>query len=148
MVVPPKHPKMIIFSTKTYGCWVRTTILGNPHVTQTCLKNSSEERHNKKWKMIGCKKPTDVGDSSQTIQGPSRSGLRNRKMYLQHPVLMGRCDMIWYYYDIRMSCHILKKRWDDVIWVDMSWYDVMSCDLPKNSQLTSRPGALPRFLTT
>ena len=22
MVVPPKHPKMIIFSTKTHGCWV------------------------------------------------------------------------------------------------------------------------------
>ena len=22
IVVPPKHPKMIIFSRKTYGCWV------------------------------------------------------------------------------------------------------------------------------
>ena len=22
MVVPPKHPKMIIFSRKTHGCWV------------------------------------------------------------------------------------------------------------------------------
>ena len=22
MVVPPKHPKMVIFSRKTHGCWV------------------------------------------------------------------------------------------------------------------------------
>ena len=29
MVVPPKHPKMIIFSRKTHGCWVP---LGNPHI--------------------------------------------------------------------------------------------------------------------
>ena len=30
MVVPPKHPKMIIFSRKTpWLCWVPTTILGN-----------------------------------------------------------------------------------------------------------------------
>ena len=25
MVVPPKHPKMIIFSRKTHGCWVPQT---------------------------------------------------------------------------------------------------------------------------
>ena len=30
MVVSPKHPKMIIFSRKTHGCW-GTTILGNIH---------------------------------------------------------------------------------------------------------------------
>ena len=29
MVVPPKHPKMIIFSRKTHGCW------GNPPFKET-----------------------------------------------------------------------------------------------------------------
>ena len=33
MVVPPKHPKMIIFSRKT-NSYVGTTILGNPHIPQ------------------------------------------------------------------------------------------------------------------
>ena len=98
-------------------------------------------------KMIGCKKPTDVGDSSQTIQGPSRSGLRNRKMYLQHPVLMGRCDMIWYYYDIRMSCHILKKdemMWYELIWVDMMWCHVTSQKNPNwPVDRGHSPGSLP-----
>ena len=36
MVVPPKHPKMIIFSRKTHGCWVppfkETTIYGVPNI--------------------------------------------------------------------------------------------------------------------
>ena len=31
MVVPPKHPKMIIFGRKTHGCWV-PTVSGNPHL--------------------------------------------------------------------------------------------------------------------
>ena len=31
MVVPPKHPKMIIFSRKTHGCWV-PPFLGTPHM--------------------------------------------------------------------------------------------------------------------
>ena len=35
MVVPPKHPKMIIFSRKTP--WLLgTTILGNPNIDTTC----------------------------------------------------------------------------------------------------------------
>ena len=32
MVVPPKHPKMIIFCRKTHGCWGNPPILGNPHL--------------------------------------------------------------------------------------------------------------------
>ena len=32
MVVPPKHPKMIIISRKTHGCWVPALYLGNPHM--------------------------------------------------------------------------------------------------------------------
>ena len=31
MVVPPKHPKMVIFSRKTHGCWVPPFLVGNPH---------------------------------------------------------------------------------------------------------------------
>ena len=31
MVVSPKHPKMIIFSRKTHGCWV-PPVLGNTHM--------------------------------------------------------------------------------------------------------------------
>ena len=31
MVVPPKHPKTIIFSRKTHGCWV-PPFLGFPHI--------------------------------------------------------------------------------------------------------------------
>ena len=34
MVVPQRHPKMIIFSRKTNGCWVITTVLGNPQIGQ------------------------------------------------------------------------------------------------------------------
>ena len=40
MVVPPKHPKMIIFSRKTH--WLLgTTILGNPHMLNITLKIKS-----------------------------------------------------------------------------------------------------------
>ena len=31
MVVPPKHPKMIIFSRKTHGCWVPPYFRTPPH---------------------------------------------------------------------------------------------------------------------
>ena len=33
MVVPPKHPKMIIFGRKTHGCWV-PPFRGNTHIYQ------------------------------------------------------------------------------------------------------------------
>ena len=35
MVVPPKHPKMIILSSKTHGCWVPpNTFLFTPRTLQ------------------------------------------------------------------------------------------------------------------
>ena len=32
MVVPPKHPKMIIFSRKTHGCWGNPPFKESPHI--------------------------------------------------------------------------------------------------------------------
>ena len=71
-------------------------------------------------------------------------------MYLQHPKIDGSVwhDMILLQYPYAICHVILEKGSDDVIWVDMSWYDVMSYDLPKNSQHLPvdrghSPGSLP-----
>ena len=37
MVVPPRHPKMIIFGSKTHG-WLGTSILGNPPYLQQIVE--------------------------------------------------------------------------------------------------------------
>ena len=37
MVVPPKHPKMIILGRKTHGGWGKPTILGNLVVAHLSL---------------------------------------------------------------------------------------------------------------
>ena len=39
MMVPPKHPKMIILSRKTYGCWVP------PQICTVAAKEFGEETH-------------------------------------------------------------------------------------------------------
>lgn len=102
--------------------------------------------------MIGCTNQPDVfwllaESNTRTI---NRSGLRDRKMYLQHPKIDGSVwhDMILLQYPYAICHVILEKGSDDVIWVDMSWYDVMSYDLPKNSQHLPvdrghSPGSLP-----
>ena len=32
MMLPPKHPKIVIFSRKTNSCWGNPPFLGNPHI--------------------------------------------------------------------------------------------------------------------